>query len=108
MLLFIKRQAMTPYQPACNKLVEKFIGILKQILRRLCHEQPCWRHYLIMLILFVYNQARQDATGCFPFELMGEQIKLCSDFKRVVVQRKSCFGGYYQLPVCFGAAGKVR
>ena len=39
-LLSIKRLTTSPYHPAGDVLVEKFIGALKQMLRRLCHEQP--------------------------------------------------------------------
>ena len=38
-LLSIKRLTTSSYHPACNGLVEKFNGILKRMLRRLCHER---------------------------------------------------------------------
>ena len=38
-LLSISRLTASPYYPACNGLVKKFNSTLKQMLRRLCHEQ---------------------------------------------------------------------
>ena len=56
--------------PACNGLVQKFNGTLKWMLRRLCHEQPCQWHCFINPLLFAYREARQEATGFSPFELL--------------------------------------
>ena len=39
-LLSIRRLTTSPYYPAFNGLVKKFNGTLKQMLRRLCHDQP--------------------------------------------------------------------
>ena len=39
-LLSIKRLTTTSYHPICNGLVERFNGILKKMLRRVCNEQP--------------------------------------------------------------------
>ena len=36
-LLTIRRLTTSPYHPACNGLLEKFNGTMKQMLRRLCH-----------------------------------------------------------------------
>ena len=38
-LLSIRQLTTTPYHPICNGLVEKFIGTLKTVLRRLCTEK---------------------------------------------------------------------
>ena len=43
-LLSIRRLTLSPYHPMCNRLVEKFNGMLKMMLKRLCSEQP--RHHL--------------------------------------------------------------
>ena len=75
-LLSIRRLTISPYHPACNGLVEKFNGTLKQMLRRLCHEQPRQWHRFINPILFAYREARQEATGFSPFELPhGRTVK---------------------------------
>ena len=39
-LLSVKQLTTTPYHPQCNGLVKKFNGTLKNILKRLCNEQP--------------------------------------------------------------------
>ena len=69
-LLSIRRLTTSPYHPACNGLVEKFNGTLKHMLRRLCHEQPRQWHRFINPLLFAYREARQEATGFSPFELL--------------------------------------
>ena len=40
------------------------------MLRRLCHEQPRQWHRFISPLLFTYREARQEATGFSPFELL--------------------------------------
>ena len=69
-LLSIRRLTTSPYHPACNGLVEKFNGTLKRMLRRLCHEQPRQWHRVINPLLFAYGEARQEARGFSPFELL--------------------------------------
>lgn len=39
-LLSIHQLTTTPYHPMCNGLVEKFNGTLKQMLKKMCSEQP--------------------------------------------------------------------
>ena len=62
-LLSIRRLTASPYHPACNGLVEKFNGTLKQMLMRLCHEQPRQWHRFTNPLLFAYREARQEAKG---------------------------------------------
>ena len=69
-LLCVRRLTTSPYHPACNELVEKFNGTLKRMLRRLCHEQPRQWHHFINPLLFACREARQEATGFSPFELL--------------------------------------
>ena len=69
-LLLIRKLTTSPYNPACNGLVEKFHGTLKWMLRRLCHEQPRQWHRFINPLLFAYREARQEATWFSPFELL--------------------------------------
>ena len=73
-LLYIRRLTMSPYQPSCNGLIKKFNGTLRQMLRRLCHEQPHHWHCFINPLLFAYRKARQYATKFPPFELLYERI----------------------------------
>ena len=51
-LLFIRRLTTSTYHPTCNGLVKKFNGTLKQMLRRLCNEQPRqWHRFINSLFL---------------------------------------------------------
>ena len=50
--------------------MEKFNGILKLLLGRLCHEQPRQWHRFINPLLSASREARQEATGFSPFELL--------------------------------------
>ena len=46
------------------------------MLRRLCHEQPRQWHRFINPVLFANSEARQEATGFSPFELLyGRTVK---------------------------------
>ena len=69
-LLSIRRLTTSFYHPACNGLVEKFNGALKRILQRLCHEQSRQWHRFVNPLLFTYREARQEAAGFSPFELL--------------------------------------
>ena len=68
--LSFRRFTTSPYHPACNGLVEKFNGNLKQMLRKLCHKKPRQWHRFINPLLFAYREARKEATGFSPFELL--------------------------------------
>lgn len=69
-LLSIKQLTTTPYNPACNGLVERFNGTLKTMLKKLCVEKPKhWDRYIDPL-LFAYREAPQDSLGFSPFELL--------------------------------------
>ena len=55
-LLSIRQLTTSPYHPACSGLVEKFNGV-----------NP---------LLFAYREARQEATGFSPFDLLyGRTVK---------------------------------
>ena len=69
-LLNIKQLVTTPYHPMCNGLVEKFNGTLKQMLKRLCCEQPKQWHRYINALLFAYREVPQESSGFSPFELL--------------------------------------
>ena len=69
-LLSVSQLTTTPYNPACNGLVEKFNGTLKNMLKKLCVEKPKqWDRYIDPL-LFAYREAPQDSLGFSPFELL--------------------------------------
>ena len=69
-LLSIKQLTLTPYHPICNGLVERFNRTMKQMLKRLCTEEPRdWDRY-INVWLFAYREMPQESTGFLPFELL--------------------------------------
>ena len=62
-LLSVKQKTSTPYNPACDGLVERFNGTLKTMLKKLCVEKPKqWDRYIDPL-LFAYREAPQDSLG---------------------------------------------
>ena len=69
-LLQIKQMTTTPYNPKCNGLVERFNGTMKQMLKRLCEEQPKKWDRFINALLFAYREVPQESTGFAPFELI--------------------------------------
>ena len=75
-LMSIRHLTTTPYHPACNGLVEKFNGTMKQMLKKMCEERPTdWDRYLDAL-LFAYREAPQASTGFAPFELLyGRDVR---------------------------------
>lgn len=69
-LLSIKHLPTTPYHAMGNGLVERFNGTLKQMLKKMCSEQPkSWDRYL-PAVLFAYREAPQASLGFSPFELL--------------------------------------
>ncbi|XP_071949807.1 uncharacterized protein [Antedon mediterranea] len=69
-LLSIKQMMTSPYHPACNGLVERFNGTLKQMLKRMCAERPSdWDRYIDPL-LFAIRESPQESLGFSPFELL--------------------------------------
>ena len=60
-LLSIRQLTTFPYHPACSELVEKFNGTLKQMLRRLCHEQQRQSHRFINSLLLAYEGPSSDS-----------------------------------------------
>ena len=69
-MLSIRHLTTTPYHPMCNGLVEKFNGTLKQMLKKMCSEQPRQWHRYINALLFAYREVPQESTGFSPFELL--------------------------------------
>ena len=69
-LLSVKQMTTTPYHPACNGLVERFNGTLKQMLRKMSAERPRdWDRY-VGALLFAYREVPQASLGFSPFELL--------------------------------------
>ena len=69
-LLSIKQLTSTLYHPICNGLVERFNRTMKQMLKRLCAEEPRdWDRY-INALLFAYREVPQESTGFSPCELL--------------------------------------
>lgn len=69
-LLSIQHLPTTPYHAMGNGLVERYNGVLKSMLKKMCAEQPReWDRYLPAL-LFAYRETPQSSTGFAPFELL--------------------------------------
>ena len=69
-LLSVSQLTTSPYNPACNGLVEKFNDTLKNMLKNLCAEKPKQWNRSIDPLLFAYREAPQDSLGFSPFELL--------------------------------------
>ena len=69
-LLCIKHTTTSPYHPQRNGLVEKFNGMLKTMLKRMCSDQPKQWHRYINALLFAYREVPQDTTVFSPFDLL--------------------------------------
>lgn len=59
-----------------NGLVERFNGTLKEMIKRMCQEQPRhWDRYLAPL-LFAYREVPHSSLGFFPFDqLYGTHVR---------------------------------
>jgi hypothetical protein len=69
-LLSIKQLRTTPYHPQSNGLVERFHGVLKSMIKRMCDEKPKdWDRYVDPL-LFAYREVPQEGIGFAPFEML--------------------------------------
>ena len=69
-LLGVTQFTTTPYHPTCNGLVEKFNGMLKKMLKRLCNEKPKQWHRYINALLFVHRK-------CLRIQLILPRLCLC-------------------------------
>ena len=69
-LLSMRMLNTTAYHPMCNGLVEKFNGTLKNMLKKVCADNPRdWDRY-VPALLFAYREAPQESLGFSPFELL--------------------------------------
>ena len=75
-LLQIKSINTTPYHPMCNGSCENFNKTLKQMVRKICDDEPeSWDKFLQPL-LFAYREVPQCSTGFSPFELtLGYNVR---------------------------------
>ena len=62
------------YHPEANGLVEWFIGILKQLLRKFVSEQVQHWDKILPFLLFAYKEVPNESTGYSPFELLYGRI----------------------------------
>ena len=75
-LLSIRQVTSSRYHPICNGLVERYNGLVKTALRRLCAEEPReWDRYLPAL-LFALRETPSSSLGYSPFELLyGRNVR---------------------------------
>ena len=66
----------SPYHPQTDRLVERFNGTLKSMLRKCAKEEGKDWDQLIPYVLFAYREAPQESTGFSPFELLyGREVR---------------------------------
>ena len=66
----------TPYHPACNGPCERFNGVLKEMLKRMCDEKPSDGDRYVNPSLFAYRETPKESTGFSPFELLhGSNVR---------------------------------
>eukprot|EP00057_Strongylocentrotus_purpuratus_P026705 XP_011681179.1 PREDICTED: uncharacterized protein LOC105446277 [Strongylocentrotus purpuratus] len=75
-LLSIRQVTSSRYHPICNGLVERYNGLIKTALRRLCADEPReWDRYLPAL-LFALRETPSSSLGYSPFELLyGRNVR---------------------------------
>ena len=67
--LSVMQLTTTPYNSACNVLVEHFYGTLRTMLKIMCQKPKQWDKFIDPLF-FAYREAPQDKLGFSPFELL--------------------------------------
>ena len=84
-LLGISRIRTSPYHPQTDRLVERFNGTLKAMMKKFTYKnKKDWDEYLPYL-LFAYREAPEESTGFSPFELLyGRQVRGPLDVLREV------------------------
>ncbi|XP_068212662.1 uncharacterized protein [Palaemon carinicauda] len=75
-LLNIKPIFTSPYHPQANGYCERFNGVLKSIIKKICSDYPrCWHRYL-PCALFAVREIPNNTLGFFPFELIyGRNVR---------------------------------
>ncbi|XP_072043172.1 uncharacterized protein [Amphiura filiformis] len=75
-LLSIRQLTTTAWHPMTNGMCERFNGVLKASLRKMCEERPRdWDRY-INALLFAYRETPHASTGFSPFDLLyGRSVR---------------------------------
>ncbi|XP_068225001.1 uncharacterized protein, partial [Palaemon carinicauda] len=75
-LLNIKPIFTSPYHPQANGYCERFNGVLKSIIKKICSDYPrCWHRYL-PCALFAVREIPNNTLGFSPFELIyGQNVR---------------------------------
>ncbi|XP_064087495.1 uncharacterized protein LOC135202170 [Macrobrachium nipponense] len=75
-LLCIKAIYTSPYHASCNGMVERMNGTLKNMLKKICMDNPNeWDKY-INVVLFAYREIPNDSLKFSPFELLyGRNVR---------------------------------
>ena len=80
-LMSIRPLATTPYHAMCNGLVERYNGVLKSSLKKMCEERPRdWDRYIAPLF-FAYRETPQSSTSFSPFELLYGSLAEISEVR---------------------------
>ena len=75
-LLQIKSINTSPYNPQCNGTCENFNKTLKQMIKKICNDDPEMWDKFIQPLLFAYREVPQVSTGFSPFELIfGHNVR---------------------------------
>ena len=68
--LQIEQVSTIPYHQAPNGLVERWNQTMKNMLKRMIHDEPDSWDRLLPYVLFAYREVPEVSTGFFPFELV--------------------------------------
>ena len=72
--LDVKHLKTSPYHLQSNGMIERFHGVLKQMLRKTGDQDAQW-DICLPFVLFAYRETPHSSTGFTPFELMfGREI----------------------------------
>ncbi|KAL8602758.1 hypothetical protein ACOMHN_053159 [Nucella lapillus] len=66
----------TPYHPQANRIVERFHGTLKSMLRKVVSDKPKDWHRYLPVLLFACRELPSKTTGFSPFKLLfGREVR---------------------------------
>ena len=75
-MLGVQSIRTSSYHPQTDGLVERFNGILKNMLRKFATEERGSWDQLLPFLLFAYREVPQESTGFSPFELLfGRRVR---------------------------------
>ena len=69
-ILKIKHRVTAVYNPRSNGACERANGQIKQMIRKMCNEQPKKWDQVLDALLFAYREAPHESTGFSPFEML--------------------------------------